>query len=118
RGNSQAANGAVEMHQMTKIVPQEVIKLGWRMEGQPVVGQTLDLLIVMAFSRTMRIATALMTPDIAVERGADVPKFVNDRRELVAERAIEKSRQIETQQIEHLLAVVSQQRTNRPGPAA
>ena len=52
----------------------------------------------------MDVKSTWMTPQIAIELGANVPKFVENRLELFFDRVLQEPRQVETQNVKHLTA--------------
>ena len=118
-GNPLAEHVAVLLLQLAKIALEKIGRARRRIERKPFLGQLIHQGVVLLLRMAVRITPTGMTPQVAVEIWADVPQFVNDRRDLILERALQESRQVEAEQIELFPPVGIVQPLDRPGaPAA
>lgn len=87
----------------------------WRIQGQVFFRQTAHVLVVLFLAVRMDVVVSFEAPDVSVEGRADVIQLVQDGDHLLAKTVLEKSRQVEREDVEHL-AFALEQPLNCPLP--
>jgi hypothetical protein len=97
---------------------QKVERFGRRRLTQVLFAKRATEGVVLLLRRTVRVAAPREAPQIAIELGADMPELVDHGVELLGERLIEKPRQVEPQDVQHLAAVAIEQSLHRVAAAS
>ena len=109
-----AEDAAVPSHELAEIGPQELVNRLGRVERQPAAQERLDVGVVFLLRGTVGETPPPEPAQVAVELRPDVPQFVERRGKLLAEWKIEKPRQIEVENVEHLAPVRAAHPLDRP----
>jgi hypothetical protein len=85
-------------------VAQEIfVEVLRRAQCQPALSQPVHLGVVVALRTSVGVTTPLMPAEVSVEIGADMPQFMDDRRELLLDLDVHEPRQIEAQNVKIFL---------------
>src|SRR6266849_3188809 len=103
--NAHAHDPAMPLDELAEVEAEKRMQMGLGIARQISTGKCGHLLVVLLLAVRVNGISAVMPPQIAVERRADVKQLVKDGDQLIVETEIDKARQAEGDEIEKLAAV-------------